>query len=279
MDEMKESGRKKYIKYLSFIVFIGLLILRFPFLIIARTFYTNIPDFTIRTIFENGTYLLTAILILLEKDRLSQFKINGFAITIFLLAPILRPITYKIIEKNNSMYAMQFSWFEIIVSALLCLCLMMCQTKVYKDTFKYTIQWIGISFLAGTLLSIGTSLVYSHFDTRGSNNPSIAIFIVLFITQLSSAAICEEPLFRGFLWGYLENRGWKQIKIWLLQAGMFGFAHLYYLPQHPVFFAGVFVSGLVFGALVWRSKSIGTSMIAHGTGNALGDLLLHFTWK
>jgi membrane protease YdiL (CAAX protease family) len=279
MSEIKEPGRKNYIKYLSVITFIGLLVLRFPFLIIARTFYTDIPDATIRLIFENGTYLLTAILILLEKDRLSQFKINVFAITIFLLAPILRPITYKMIEKHISSYDLQFSQFKIIVSVLLFLCLFICQTKIHKDTFKYTIQWIMISFLAGILLAIGTSLVYSHFDTRGPQQPTITIFIELFITQLSSAAICEEPLFRGFLWGHLEKRGWKQIKIWLFQAGMFCFAHLYYLPQHPVFFAGTFVSALVLGALVWRSKSIGSSMIAHGTVNSLGDLLLHCTWK
>lgn len=279
MGEMKEPGRKNYIKYLSITIFIGLLILRFPFLIISRMFYTNIPDITIRLIFENGTYLLTAILILLERDRLSQFKINVFAITIFLLAPILRPITYKIIENNISLYVMQFSGLKIIVSVLLLLSLIICHTKIHRDTFKYTIQWIALSFLAGIILSIGISLVYCHFDTRGSEHPSITIFIVLFITQLSSAAICEEPLFRGFMWGYLEKRGWKQMKIWLFQAGVFCFAHLYYLPQNPVFFAGVFVSGLVFGALVWRSKSIGTSMIVHGTGNSLGDLLLHFTWK
>jgi hypothetical protein len=30
--------------------------------------------------------------------------------------------------------------------------------------------------------------------------------------------------------------------------------------------------------LVWRSRSISTSMIAHGLINSVGDMVAHFTW-
>lgn len=88
----------------------------------------------------------------------------------------------------------------------------------------------------------------------------------------------EEPLFRGFIWGYLEKRSWNQIWIWLLQAGIFCIGHIYYLPQNPVFFAGTFVGALILGLLVWRSKSIGTRMIAHAMTNTLGNLIMQSTW-
>lgn len=278
MNELENVRGRNTVKYFSFIIFIGLLILRYPFLIINRLGQTDIPDSVIRYVFENGTYCLTAVLILLERDRLSQFKINLFAITIFLLAPILRPIVYWATAKHIPFSGMGFSWIEIIVSVILSLVLILSRTRIQKDSLKYTLKWTVISVFVGVLTSIGISFVYRYFDTRGDLHPTFTIYIVLFITQLSSAAICEEPLFRGFLWGYLEKRGWKQIWVCLFQAGIFCIGHLYYLPDFPVFFIGTFVVAFILGLLVSRSKSIGTSMIAHGIINSLGDLLLHFSW-
>jgi membrane protease YdiL (CAAX protease family) len=278
MSEMRIEKNKKIIGCLAAIVFVGLLILRFPLIIIPSTVKTNLPSELISSIYRNGTYLLTAILILLEKDKLAQFKINVFAITIFLLAPVLKPIIYITAEKRIPFGNLDFSWIQIIISILLCLYLIFSHTGIQKDKLKYYVKWTVISILAGVITAVGVGLIYSNFTSRSSMHPSVLIFIVLFITQLTNAAVCEEPLFRGFMWGYLEKRGWKQMWIWLFQAGVFCLGHVYYLPQYPVFFIGTFVAALILGLLVWRSKSIGSSMIAHGIVNSLGDLIMHFTW-
>jgi membrane protease YdiL (CAAX protease family) len=89
--------------------------------------------------------------------------------------------------------------------------------------------------------------------------------------QLGYAAVAEEPLFRGFLWGYLRKAGWKDVWIWLFQTGLFMLAHIYYINQLPIsFWIIVPVSTLVLGALAWRSKTISASMGAHTMMNASG---------
>jgi membrane protease YdiL (CAAX protease family) len=89
--------------------------------------------------------------------------------------------------------------------------------------------------------------------------------------QLGYAAVTEEPLFRGFLWGYLRKSGWKEIWIWLTQAGLFALGHIYYLNKAPLSFGIIVpVGALVMGLFAWRSRSIATSMAAHGAMNALG---------
>lgn len=87
--------------------------------------------------------------------------------------------------------------------------------------------------------------------------------------QLGSAAINEEPLFRGLLWGQLRQAGWKEIWIWLVQAGIFTLAHgslwmsTDIVPWTLFYFAG----GLAFGLIVWRARSIAPSMAAHAVFN------------
>ncbi|WP_282433334.1 CPBP family intramembrane glutamic endopeptidase [Desulfosporosinus sp. FKA] len=99
-----------------------------------------------------------------------------------------------------------------------------------------------------------------------------------FLVQLNSAAILEEPLFRGFFWGYLKNRGWKESWIWLTQAGLFVIGHIYYINKAPLsFWIIVPLSGLVLGFLVWRTRTIATSMVAHGLINSVADLSSNYT--
>lgn len=38
------------------------------------------------------------------------------------------------------------------------------------------------------------------------------------------------------------------------------------------------ISSLILGLLVWRSRSIGVSMITHSLINFIGDTIAHFTW-
>jgi hypothetical protein len=51
------------------------------------------------------------------------------------------------------------------------------------------------------------------------------MFAALFyavLSQMTNAAVFEEPLFRSFLWGHLQIAGWKNGWIWLFQAGLPG---------------------------------------------------------
>lgn len=279
MIDIGKEKRKKFTLLSTTFLVIGLLILRYPFVILTREIPTLIPNNIARDIFTDGTYLLTAMLLLIEKNRLEQYNINILALIIFISSPIIKPIMFSVTAKYTPFKVLQFSWLQIIVGIILCFIFISSNTKIRKGNFKYHIKWLSLSIITGIVLGLVEGFIYIPFSIRGNIRASFAIFILNFIVQLTNAAICEEPLFRGFIWGYLENKGWNWTRVWLFQAVIFSIAHVYYLPKSPVFFIGTFISALVFGLLVRRSKSIGTSMITHGILNSLGDMITHFSWR
>lgn len=135
-----------------------------------------------------------------------------------------------------------------------------------------------ISSIVGFLYAIVVGALYQSFTKRTTIEATFPIFILLFITQLSNAALSEEPLFRGFIWGYLRKRNWKEYWILLFQAFIFSLGHIYYLPKLPIAFLGTFVAGLVLGFIVWKSKNISASIVAHGLINSMGQLAIYYIW-
>jgi membrane protease YdiL (CAAX protease family) len=105
---------------------------------------------------------------------------------------------------------------------------------------------------------------------------SVAAFTgTAFAYHLGFASISEEPLFRGFLWGYLRRAGWKETWIWLTQAAIFMSAHLYFKDALPFeFWIVVPLAGLILGFLAWHSRSIAPGMMAHAAFNASAYLIL-----
>lgn len=87
-------------------------------------------------------------------------------------------------------------------------------------------------------------------------------------TQFIFAAAQEEPMFRGFLWGWLRQRHWADGVILVAQAGLFFLAHAYYArPGMYVHWANTFLMGLLMGLAAWRTRSILPSMVVHAIGN------------
>ena len=90
------------------------------------------------------------------------------------------------------------------------------------------------------------------------------------------AAVLEEPLFRGFLWGWLRKKGKSERAIWLIQSVVFFCAHLQYAAQGRWFeFGAMFAAGLIFGALAWRTRSLVPAMLAHALLNCIGGLVIY----
>jgi len=133
-----------------------------------------------------------------------------------------------------------------------------------------------ISTIVGLLYAVLTGIIYKSFTKPSPMEATFPIFIFLFITQLNNAALSEEPLFRGFIWGYLKKRNWKEHWILLFQAFIFSLGHIYYLPKLPIAFLGTFFAGLVFGLVVWKSKSISASIVVHGLANSMGQLIIYY---
>ena len=274
---VQTEGYKRVLNYIFILAFLGLLILRFPLLILPKFFPVGISPELITLLFQDGTYVLTALMLLLVRDRLAKYKFNLLALVLFIMAPLLKLFVNMVFGKkflNSS--SMQYSKLQIAVSIVLCVTLIVSHAKIQKEGWLYYVKWVLAAVVIGVLTGIAIGVIYSHYQTRTQMQATTSLVIFSFFTQLANAAALEEPLFRGFLWGCLEGKGWKPVWIWLLQAVLFCVGHAYYLPTYPVFFAGTFVTALIFGLLVWKSKSVGTSMIVHGFGNSIADIVMHY---
>lgn len=136
--------------------------------------------------------------------------------------------------------------------------------------------------LFGGLLALLVELLLVYLklnppQDRSAGPATLGFLFFAVLTQLTNAAVWEEPLFRGFLWGYLRLAKWKNVWIWLFQAGLFTLGHVYYLRTEPFgpWIIRIMIPSLLLGLIAWRARSITASMATHAFFNASFDLLAH----
>jgi sodium transport system permease protein len=105
----------------------------------------------------------------------------------------------------------------------------------------------------------------------GKPAPLWIVWLVVGITP----AICEELFFRGFVLSGLRRLG--ILPAVLVSALLFGLAHASIYRLLPTAFLGV-----LFAYAVWRSGSVGCSIVAHALNNGLMATMVyapaHFRW-
>lgn len=234
----------------------ALLFLRFPFLVTAEILFTNEIQisFWVYIIFTSGTYILTAFLIWWERERLKAYWIDLATAITFLCQNFYFIVGGLLFWKMKRSHA----WFPTPPG------------RVWR--------W----GLIGMILAIGVNLLLMTLNlfpqqSRGNDRPDLFFLAFAFFIQTTNAAVWEEPLFRGFLWGYLRQARWPNMVIWIFQALLFTTGHIYYLKDEALFpwFVRMFLPSLIIGLIAWRAKSIFASMLTHGMFNASGDMLLH----
>ncbi len=88
--------------------------------------------------------------------------------------------------------------------------------------------------------------------------------------------VVEEVLFRGLLWMFLRRLGWTDGPVLAVQSVLFWLAHAGYFFSDPVgFWIVVPVLTLVLGIIVWKTRSLTPSTIAHICMNAAWSLFLY----
>lgn len=88
-------------------------------------------------------------------------------------------------------------------------------------------------------------------------------WLVLIVVAAVLPAICEEALFRGAVQGTLERVGvWRAS---VITAMLFALFHL-----NPLAIIPLFIMGLAFSIVCWRTGSSVSSMLAHLANNAVG---------
>jgi membrane protease YdiL (CAAX protease family) len=266
-----EAGRQKIFLF----VLLGLFILRIPFLAGMDLF--DIQWRWTEPIFEIGTFALTLFLIWGEMDCLADYNMDTLVLFIIIFFAPLHTLILNYWGLDHPLA------FPSIPSLIIWLITIVFAMEMWRKRLKLpgmkssSLAWFFIGTLAGLAITVMLSYPFSfqisaeELSNGLSIKETIANIPLSFVYQIGYAAVFEEPLFRGFLWGYLRKLNWKDVWIWLIQAGLFTLGHIYYINSYPISFWVIIPAfSLMLGLLVWRSRSIASSMAAHGMMNAAG---------
>lgn len=260
-------------RQIGWLVLVLLLLLRIPYTI-AIIYFLPIENQTGSAVYEVGTYLLICFLIWWERKQLEEFHIDAAAL---LLIIFLRPIQTIILRYWGVDSPLAFPhpagltlW---AISFGLLIALWRSGFKLSRFTAR-SLTWLVVGFVVGISLSIMEnfptvrSMLSNGYSSQMELIPVLSSSSLNLLYHLGFAPINEEPLFRGFLWGYLRQIRWKEIWILLFQTALFTSAHIYIAKQFPLMF-WVFIptAAILFGLMTWRSRSIAPAIFAHAMVN------------
>jgi len=199
--ENKLLAKNKKVNCAFSLLLLGLLLLRLPFLILLEYHKISIPADIGTYIYYDGTYLFTALLILLKRNSLSDYHFSFCALILFMIAPVAGLIgEYSEINCVQTGTVQPDLWLRIAISVCLFITLLILHPKIPKRRFKESALWFLIAVAVGICAGVMTGKILSlQSDARISIHPSIALTASAFFVQLGNAAASEEPLFRGFL--------------------------------------------------------------------------------
>jgi membrane protease YdiL (CAAX protease family) len=269
----EESTIRGHPQYVGWILLILLLVLRIPYTI-AIIHFLPIENQNGAAFYEIATYFLTATLIWWERHSLKEFHIDRLSLFFIIF---VRPIQTLILGywQVDSPLAPPGLFGVILWAVSIGLLVMLWQSQSAQAPLSSASwAWLLVGLLAGICLSIVQNFQTVRGMLSNVQNAQQAWTPLLYSTglnviyHLGFAPINEEPLFRGFLWGYLRHAHWKEMWIWLFQAALFTSSHIYLAQQFPqMFWLFIPGAGLVFGLLAWRSRSLAPAILAHGLVN------------
>jgi membrane protease YdiL (CAAX protease family) len=123
--------------------------------------------------------------------------------------------------------------------------------------------------MAATLLAYGAWASFTKDPYSGSVQAAVNVIVV--------APILEELLFRGFIWQWLKDLGYRHGSTILISAALFAALHIVGWTAMgregaiAVSVAGVFFAGLIFGVARMRLGLIAGGIAAHLANNLMAS--------
>ncbi len=137
----------------------------------------------------------------------------------------------------------------------------------FRDLGVAAVFWIASAILLAILarvLGIGALTKDLAFVL-----PQTPLKMILWVAVSTSAGICEETVFRGYLQPQLGALAHNAFAGVLLSALIFGAAHAYQGFRRTIL---IFMYGLMFGVLAEMRKSVRPGMIAHAWQDSLSGI-------
>jgi uncharacterized protein len=141
---------------------------------------------------------------------------------------------------------------------------------------------IAAGFWLAAILVLGAGAKMLHLDQAGKFDsmrqqlgfliPSTTLELLVWFCLSTTAGICEEIIFRGYLQRQFAAITLSMLAGVLLSAVVFGAAHGYEGGPRMLLIG---IYGLMFGLLAWWRKSLRPGMIAHAWHDAISGAVLH----
>jgi uncharacterized protein len=148
------------------------------------------------------------------------------------------------------------------------------------EDFFLDVVYAGAFWLCA-LVVLGTGAKLMHLDQAGKIEsmrkqlgfltPGTNLELAVWFCVSTTAGVCEEIIFRGYLQRQFATIGDSMLIGVLLSAVVFGASHGYEGPARMILI-GIF--GLMFGLLAWWRKSLRTGMMAHAWHDAFSGAIL-----
>lgn len=241
----------------TFIILFFLLIIRLATVNSIAWIFNSIQPVWLDYYFSAGTYILTAIVIWLNKKNLEDLNIDKLFVKIFIGSGILLVIFYVPIQIGIFIAITTFIVFQMLYSG----------TLIFGVTHLNYRQLITLFIISVIILfgPISVAVLLFHSNISWGTTP---IDTAILRANLP-AAVCEEALFRGMLWMFLKNLKLTERKILFIQALLFWISHYYYYSKLYIFWVAFPIISFLFGMMVIRSKSLTPSTISHFVINIL----------
>ena len=197
-----------------------------------------------------------AMLLLVYVGGLLQLKLGilGLALTEIMFLILTVGLAYYIKADFKKLFSLKMTGIKSILGAL--------------------ILWFGTFILTFLLTEIMIIIFPDSMETIEKLNMAMLSMDNLWINLLVLAflpAVCEETLFRGFIFGSLKR---EENYLWpiMMTALMFGIMHIY-----PIKFIPTTILGFVLTYALYKTESIFIPMLIHFANNATAVLVSHFS--
>jgi membrane protease YdiL (CAAX protease family) len=259
-------------------------------------------------------YLLFRFLIGLFNSQLLLFSswMTEY-IDIFLLIPILLLMKDDIVFQDSNIDSVSiviliigFTLFRVLIIydvrlipltvIFICLTvvLILKNPKIIGNIKSINVRNLIYQNICGILLGlvIGFSLVVIRYTLEntfeiGTLSLSQVIATILQFSlsityYFAKSAVLEEPIFRGYLYGYLTNRRVKFISYLIIQTIIFMICHMNYINRPVTFWVVLPISSIILGVSAKISKSLILPIWIHTLINSsilLSPIIMTFLYK
>ena len=173
-----------------------------------------------------------------------------------------------------------------ILAAALAILITMVRGNGPRIDLRLQFSWRGAGFgvlfgIAGLFVTVPAALLWTAIVGEDANSAAGLVFggtrgtwawaVVVFALIVIVAPICEEIVYRGLLWGALEQR-WGRWVAFGVTTVVFSVAHLE-LTRTPL----LLVVAIPIGLARLYTGNLSASIVAHQVTNLLPGLVLMFT--